>query len=83
MSLGKILDQSVLMVNRVEGDLTDDQINDMLKNEYRVLKSMKYDYDVYDRGLIYYDNEIVGCCDDKLVNNFNNIKFLVQLRDCL
>ena len=83
MSLGKILDQSTLMDNRIEGDLSDDQINEMLKNEFKILKSMNYDFDVCDTGLIYYNNEIVYDYDEKLKNNFDNIKFLVQLRDCL
>ena len=81
MSLGKILDQSTLMDIRIEGDLSDDQINEMIKNEFKILKSMNYD--VCDTALIYYNNEIVYDYDEKLENNFNNIKFLVQLRDCL
>ena len=83
MSLGKILDQSTLMDIRIDGDLSDDQINEMLKNEFKILKSMNYDYDVCDTGLIYYNNEIVYDYDEKLKNNFDNIRFLVKLRECL
>ena len=76
------LNQAQLMNQRMDGELSDSEINSMLKDQFIIFKEHDYDYEL-DTGLLWHKNDVCDGVVPELENVFDNIKFLTQLRDCM
>jgi hypothetical protein len=80
--MNTLLNEKLMVEQRMNEEISDDDINVMLKAQYDILKYYDYDFDCCDTGLIFYKNEPVNVILSEVENPINNIRFLCKLRDC-